>query len=438
MKANTTASVILEKRINPKDTQHPVKLRVTHKRKPKYYVLKYPAMNESGFKDLYGQSIYMSEEDYRIMGLIDSDFKAVKAKKSAKWYNTYRLMFAAFESRAIEEISKLKPFTFEVFEEKYFDKPKDDQDIFAAITSKATALRSEGKIGTARIYESTLNSLRVFTDRDKYPFGNITVPFLKKYETWMKGRKIGRNEREGSKTTTSIYLRSLKAVFNESAPYGVVCPFGKGKYKIPGGKHNKRALTQADVAKIANYNAPDGSMLQRSRDLWLFSFLCNGINFKDMALLKYSNIHDDTIVFSRAKTAENSSDTIDITVVITRQIGRIIDTWGNKPADPDQYIFPILHKGTTIDDLYRDIAQAIKNTNKYIKRICTDLEIPIVTTYAARHSFATVLKRSGASVEFISESLGHTNIATTQNYLANFEIDEKRKWAEMLLPDNNQ
>jgi integrase len=55
-----------------------------------------------------------------------------------------------------------------------------------------------------------------------------------------------------------------------------------------------------------------------------------------------------------------------------------------------------------------------------------------VTSYTARHSFATVLKRSGASIELISESLGHTNKQTTQNYLADFETDVKRKWAAEL------
>jgi integrase len=68
-------------------------------------------------------------------------------------------------------------------------------------------------------------------------------------------------------------------------------------------------------------------------------------------------------------------------------------------------------------------------------RICKHLKIDRATTYTARHSFATVLKRSGASVEFISESLGHKNNQTTQNHLANFEDEEKKKWANMLLPD---
>lgn len=52
-----------------------------------------------------------------------------------------------------------------------------------------------------------------------------------------------------------------------------------------------------------------------------------------------------------------------------------------------------------------------------------------VTTYVARHTFSTVLKRSGVSTEFIQESLGHTDIRTTENYLDSFEKDVKREFA---------
>ena len=200
---------------------------------------------------------------------------------------------------------------------------------------------------------------------------------------------------------------------------------------IPKWNHNKRALTQGDVAKIAGYPAINGTLEHRSRDLWLFSFLCNGINFKDLANLKYSNIKGQTIVFERAKTVNRSDENGEITVVITRQLGRIIDRWGTGSG----YIFDILKEGMTAEQQHRAIQQTIANTNKYMKRICAAKEIPEATTYTARHSFATVLKRSGASVEYISESLGHKNIKTTQNYLADFEIEEKKKWAEMLLPE---
>ena len=68
-----------------------------------------------------------------------------------------------------------------------------------------------------------------------------------------------------------------------------------------------------------------------------------------------------------------------------------------------------------------------------MKRIGVQLGISKpVTTYTARHSFSTVLKRSGVSIEYISESLGHSSLQTTENYLDSFEDDVKRKYADLL------
>ena len=91
----------------------------------------------------------------------------------------------------------------------------------------------------------------------------------------------------------------------------------------------------------------------------------------------------------------------------------------------------------TPEEEYRAVQQTVQTINKNLTKICNALEIDKATTYTARHSFATVLKRSGASVEFISESLGHKSKQTTQNYLANFEDKEKAKWANLLLPETN-
>jgi len=212
-------------------------------------------------------------------------------------------------------------------------------------------------------------------------------------------------------------------------------PFGKGKFEIPAGSNVKKALTVSEVGKIYNYPSLNGSSEERARDLWIFSYLCNGINVKDIARMKFKNIDRDSIVFVRAKTERKQrQNQKSIVVPLTPEIKRIIKRSGNKPTSKEQYVFPILREGLTPEKERALIQQATKTINKYIKRIVTDLKIKKeVTTYTARHSFATVMKRSGASTEFISESLGHSNLATTENYLASFEMDTKRKLAKNLL-----
>jgi len=163
-----------------------------------------------------------------------------------------------------------------------------------------------------------------------------------------------------------------------------------------------------------------------------------------MARLKYSSISYDSqgngkISFIRAKTArEKKSKPRTIQAAITKGLGRIIDTWGNKPALQDQYIFPILTLGMTPQQEYAAVQQTTKMINRHIRFVAGKVDITQdVTTYVARHSFATILKRSGASREYISESLGHYSLDTTDNYLDSFEDEEQRAWAEKLLPENN-
>jgi tetratricopeptide (TPR) repeat protein len=62
--------------------------------------------------------------------------------------------------------------------------------------------------------------------------------------------------------------------------------------------------------------------------------------------------------------------------------------------------------------------------NRRMKEIGERLGIGNISTYTARHSFATVLKRAGANIAYISESLGHQDLKTTENYLASFERED--------------
>jgi integrase len=433
--------IILEQWRKRKDETYAVKLRVTYKKRNKTWILKYPLLDNVELAQLAGKTIAMTPKE----------FERASGKIKSKKYEQLSLHFGNLKTIAWDIIKKMKPFSFEEFEQKFFSKPKDKDDLFTALEAAGEQLRKDGRISTAVSYECALRSLKEFTGKEKLPFELVTVKFLKDYEQWMLTPRVikwknkkdedQQKTRTNSRTTIGIYLRNVRTVFNEVKPVGVPYPFGKtkqGLYQIPKGKNTKKALTQAVVAKIAAYDAAKGTLEQRSRDFWLFSYLCNGINVKDMVRLKYANIKGDKIILIRAKTADSVDEETPIDITITKQIRRIIDTWGNKPAIKESYIFPILQPGMTPEEEYRTIQQAVQTINKNMTRICKHLKIDRATTYTARHSFATVLKRSGASVEFISESLGHKNKQTTQNYLANFEDEEKKKWANMLLPDSDQ
>ena len=235
-------------------------------------------------------------------------------------------------------------------------------------------------------------------------------------------------------------MRNIRTIFNQAISKKIISselyPFGKGKYVPPSSKKRKKALPMEVIEKIYNYksNSPEEA---RAKDMWLFAYFANGLNVKDIAFLKYQNIKNGILSFIRAKTEHSTKDDIKtIEVFVTEDIERIINKWGRKPQRPKSIIFNILQPEDLSDiQIYRDINQAVRTINKYMKRIAEDLSLERVpTTNFARHSFSTVLKRAGVPIEMISEQLGHTSIKTTQIYLDSFESDQKREITKFLTP----
>lgn len=405
---NINTKVVLDTRIQRKNGTHTVKLRITHGYQQKYYPL-----NES-----------FTTEEW-------DDINDDNARGKNKQFATY---FQAIEHKAIDLIRTLHPFSYEVFERKFFQQSIKRSDLLSVMANYIDNLFLEGRTGTADSYKCAYKAINKFAcdkKRKKLPFEIITPEWLNKFEKWML-------ENQKSVTTVGIYMRSLRTIINIGIEKGLLnqeaYPFGKRKYIIPASRNIKKALHIEDINKIVNY-IPQHESEARARDLWIFSYLCNGVNIKDIVLLQYKNIEGDRLHFIREKTKNTKKqDRNPITVIILPEIKAIIKKWGVLSLDPEAYIFGVIKPKDTPEDIRKKTKQLTKTINKYMKRIGERLEIPDkITTYTARHSFATILKRSGAPTEFISESLGHTNLQTTANYLDSFEDDTKVKYQSALL-----
>lgn len=404
---NVTTAIILDKRKTRKDNKFLVKLRVTHTQIQKYY----------------STMFVLTEKEY-------DDVMSLKPKGE---YKDIKLKLSLIEEHAREIIKNIPDFSFDVFD-KLFKNPKGTITLESYYDSYISELRRDGRAGTVQNYQSSINSLKCYCPNKKLQFKDITPAFLFQYENWML--------REGNSiSTVGIYTRPLRAIFNmairDKSISEVIYPFGKDKYQIPAGRNIKKALSLSDIEKIYNYPSIPYSAEDRAKDIWLFSYLCNGINVKDICRLKYSNINfsDGSILFIRAKTERTKRSNIKpIVGILTEEVKSIIDKWGNKPILPNSYVFPLLSEGINPETEFARIKQVTKTINKYMKRIAEELNMQLpVTTYTARHSYSTILKKSGASIEYISESLGHSDLKTTENYLDSFDIESKRELAKKLL-----
>ena len=266
-------AIILDTRKIKNDNTYPVKLRITFEKKQKYYLTPFNFSVNDFEKIMFGKRLSDKE----------------KVVKKA---------ITGFENKAIDIIKNIPLFSWEIFEKHFFTNKGAKDSVNFAFAEYANKLREAGRVGTAVSYECAQNSLNKFSPDTK--FVDVTPEFLHKYERWML-------DNGNSITTVGIYLRSLRTLFNNAIADGLLTkeyyPFGKKRYEIPTGNNIKKALSLKDIGAIFHYKAKPGSMAGRAKDYWIFMYLCNGINVKDMSLLKYENIKGDIIEFIQAKTA---------------------------------------------------------------------------------------------------------------------------------------
>lgn len=397
-----TISSILDQRRELKEGTFPVKIRVTFKRDRKYYST--------------GKNLSIEEWEK----LLDT-----KSKKQISVRTDIQFSFEKVKN-AVIQLERDDNFSFTALN-TYLGQSSADYTLGTAFQAKIESLLSENRIGSYNYYNDTLKTIEEFAGKN-IPIEFVTVIWLKKFEKHLL--ETGRNY-----TTIGMRCRAIRSIMNDALTLGIIkekqYPFGRGKYEIPTGRGRKLALTLQQIKTLVTYS--DGSeATEHYRDLWFFSYLCNGINFADLVTLKYANIQNDEIYFTRAKTINTSRVKREICAVITPEMRTIMDKWGNIDKSPDSYIFGFLNGDETPLQITKRVRDVISNCNRHLRKIGKAIGIAGLSTYTARHSYATVLKRSGANIAYISESLGHKDLKTTEKYLASFEKEERMKNASFL------
>lgn len=402
------ASIILDTRREKEKGYYPVKFRVTFLRKQVYY----PCMdvNEDEFDRLHG---------------------IIRGENLAK---TKKLILAHFKrlTDTIEDLVKSDGFTFAGLNTRLSKGVKDS--VLTVFDNKIADLTVNGKIGTAAWYTCAKNSIEKYSQKD-VKFSDITVNWLKSYEKHLldEGKEY---------TTVSINMRALRAIVNFGLANGIISqgqyPFvvkNNGKYRIPEGTGRKIALNTEQLLKVFDY--PLLAENEKWRDLFVFSFYCNGANISDILRFKYENIVGNYIEWYRGKTRDTDRKKIKIRAAITPEMQIIIDKYGNSDKRPGNYIFPYLTHGLTPTKERMIIQDIIHLINKRMKAIGQALGIGDVTSYWARHTWASISRHEGVSLYGISKGMGHKSLSTTQIYLDSLSDEEINENAAKLPRRNN-
>ena len=370
---------------------YPLVFQVIHNRRKKLLYTGY-RMKEEVF----------DESEGKIMNGVGSTFTATEVVKMNR---ELRKMRNQIDIRIRQLERTREEFTVEdILTQNAFGTGKSQFYLLRYINAQIERKQELKKVGMAAAYKSTRSSLAKFIGRPDVRMSEVDLAFVRRYEDFLYSNGASGN-------TVSYYLRNLRSLYNQAVTDGYhprgEYPFAKAQTRPA--KTVKRALSRTDMQNLADLNLENEPELEFTRDLYLFSFYAQGMAFVDIVLLKKTDICNGVLTYSRHKSKQL------IRIVVTPQMQGVIDNTEN------EYLFPII-SGEYASG-YQKYRLALGRINRHLKKIAVvaDIKVPL-TTYTARHTWATLARDYGAPISVISAGLGHTSEEMTRVYLKDFDV----------------
>lgn len=390
----TSVRLMLNKGRRLNNGSYPLVFQVIHKRRKKLLYTGFH-IKETAFDGL---------EEKIIVDSTDSAFSVADVAKMNRELRKIRNRIHA-KIRRLEQTKD--SFTVEDIISQCIRKdPKQQFYLLRYIDTQIERKKALKKDGMAAAYKSTRSSLARFLNNSDIRLSMIDLHFIREYEDFLYSSGVTGN-------TVSYYLRNLRTLYNQAMVDGFhprrEYPFVKAQTRPA--KTVKRALTRENLRSLANLRLENAPGLMFACDLYLFSFYAQGMAFVDIVLLKKSNVCNGILTYSRHKSKQL------IRIAVTPQMKEIMDKYETE----GEYIFPILNSQYPSE--YKQYRLALGRINRHLKKIATmiDIEVPL-TTYTARHTWATLARECGAPVSVISAALGHTSEEMTRIYLKEFDV----------------
>lgn len=317
----------------------------------------------------------------------------------------------------LEESGELQRLSLAEIKQKLRGQYKELGLLFYA-SAVIEQLKESGKHGNARVYDTLLRSVRNFQKNKEVPLRQINFRWLKRYEAWYLGRG---NTVNG----LAVNLRTLRALINRAIKEKRLAkeyyPFED--YKIRSQKTRKRAITLEEFHRVKEY-APVTERERKAKIYFLTSFYLMGASFVDIAFLQRKNLMGQRVEYTRRKTGQLFS------IPLSPPLEALLTPYLQQPESEEAFIFPII-TAVEEDKQLIQMRDELRRYNRSLKAIGKACEITgVLTSYVARHSYATIAKYKGVPTAVISEALGHSSEEVTQIYLNAFDrkvMDEYHK-----------
>lgn len=400
--------IVLDKRTELKSGKYPLKLRITDNT-----LVRFISLNAKYTIKEYSQ-IFIKTPDKELI--------------------VHRERANEILSRAVRIGNSIIPFNYERFKELFIRKEIENRpkSIFIEDIFNEYIERNHQRLSlkSIHLYKSAKNKLLQF--KPQLLCSEVNKEFLYDFEAYMIKQSGG-----ALTSTLGVYLRNLRCIINYAIQSGHLgkdyeYPFRKHIYTIPTVSKIKRVLTIKEIESVVNFTDFQTKEQEMARDLWLMCYYCNGINFKDLLLLKWEDRVGDFFIIKREKTKRTTRSNpklIRIPIISKLQVLLSKISAINSP-----YVLGLIKENYTESQIYDKKSYLSKPINRNLQWLSDKLNLTVpLRLKTARDSFATTLKRKGVSREVISEKMAHSDILVTAHYLDSFEDEEMFNVNEHLL-----
>ena len=288
-----------------------------------------------------------------------------------------------------------------------YNKQPDCPTLFNFIRSMVTKKTAAKRYGTAKTYRDSLASFSSFRNGKDITFDNLNEDVINQYEAWMKNKGLKRN-------SSSCYLRTFKTLYLKAVELELTEDKDIFRHVFTGfATTTKRAISIDAIKAIRKLNLENNPALAFARDMFMLSLYLQGMAFVDIAYLKKSDIRNGQLQYSRKKSGQT------LTISWEKPMQEIVDAYSHLTKDTP-YLLPIITKQDGMER--KQYEKAEHNVNRNLKKIgeMAGLHIPL-TTYVARHSWASIMRDMGNDITVVGKGLGHSDIKTTQIYLSTID-----------------
>ena len=303
----------------------------------------------------------------------------------------------------------------------FFQNQAKELSLFYFMRSIIALLKQMGKLRTSETYRAALKSFMQFRENKDLLLDEITSDMMLMYEAFLRNKGITKN-------SSSFYMRILRAVYNRAVEKELTqqrFPFKRVYTGID--KTVKRAIPLKMIKQIKNLDLSQNPTLDFARDMFLFSFYTRGMSFIDMAYLKNKDLANGMLTYRRRKSGQK------LFIKWEKCMQEIVDKYDTMY---NSYLLPII-KNPNINERkqYENALRLVNNKLKDIAEII-HLQMPL-STYVARHAWASIAKSKNIPISVISEGMGHDSEMTTQIYLSSLDTSAVDRANELVLKELN-